>query len=117
MALLLAATFIDIEHFLIPDEITSGGIGDWDCFLALCFPQMMQTTSHARGFWLSLGAAAFGFGLLWAIVELGKLAFGNKRHRFEKEEPFAVRPSEGAMTLQIGDESFLLGRHLRPGIR
>ena len=59
-----------------------------------------------QSFWLSLGAAAFGFGLLWAIVELGKLAFGNKRHRFEKEEPFAVRPSEGAMTLQIGEEVF-----------
>ena len=38
--------------------------------------------------------------------EVGKLAFGNKRHRFEKEEPFAVQSSEGAMTLQIGEEVF-----------
>jgi len=105
VALLLTATFIDLEHFLIPDELTIGGIA-MGLFLSALFPQMMQTTSHAQSFWLSLGAAAFGFALLWAIVELGKLAFGNKRHRFEKEEPFAVRPSEGAMTLQIGEEVF-----------
>ena len=105
VALLLAATFIDLEHFLIPDEITVVGIA-MGLLLSALFPQMMQTSSHVESFWLSFGAAAFGFGLLWAIVELGKLAFGNKRHRFEKEEPFAVRPSEGAMTLQIGEEVF-----------
>jgi leader peptidase (prepilin peptidase)/N-methyltransferase len=105
VALLLTATFIDLEHFLIPDEITVGGIA-MGLLLSALFPQMMQTTSHLQSFWLSLGAAAFGFGLLWAIVELGKLAFGKKRHRFEKEEPFAVQSSEGAMTLQIGEEVF-----------
>jgi leader peptidase (prepilin peptidase)/N-methyltransferase len=105
VALLLTATFIDLEHFLIPDEITVGGTA-MGLFLSALFPQMMQTTSHAQSFLFALGAAGFGFGLLWAIVELGKLAFGNKRHRFEKEEPFALRPSEGAMTLQIGEEVF-----------
>ena len=105
VALLLTATFIDLEHFLIPDEITVGGIA-MGLLLSALFPQMMQTTSHLQSFWLSLGAAAFGFSLLWAIVELGKLAFGKKRHRFEKEEPFAVQSSEGAMTLQIGEEVF-----------
>ena len=105
VALLLTATFIDLEHFLIPDEITLGGIAV-GLLLSALFPPMMQTTSHMQSFWLSLGAAGFGFGLLWAIVELGKLAFGNKRHRFEKAESFAVRSSEGAMTLQIGEEVF-----------
>ena len=57
-----------------------------------------------RAFVFSLAAAGFGFGLLWLIVEIGKLAFGNKRHRFEKEEPFAVRPDGDAVTLQIGEE-------------
>ena len=44
-------------------------------------------------------------GLLWLIVELGKLAFGSKRHRFEKEEPFALRQDGDAVTLQIGEET------------
>jgi leader peptidase (prepilin peptidase) / N-methyltransferase len=105
VALLLSATFIDLEHFLIPDEITLGGIA-MGLLLSALFPQMMQANSHLQSLSLSLGAAAFGFAVLWAIVELGKLAFGNKRHRFENEEPFAVRPSDGAMTLQIGEEVF-----------
>ncbi len=105
VALLLTATFIDIEHFVIPDEITFGGIVT-GLLLSALFPQMMQTTSHIQSFCFSLGAAGFGFALLWGIVELGKLAFGNKRHRFDKEEPFAVRATGGAMTLQIGEEVF-----------
>jgi leader peptidase (prepilin peptidase)/N-methyltransferase len=36
----------------------------------------------------SLGGAAAGYGALWAVVELGKLAFGRKRIAFEKAEPF-----------------------------
>jgi leader peptidase (prepilin peptidase) / N-methyltransferase len=105
VALLLTATFIDLEHFLIPDEITLGGIAA-GLLLSALFPPMMETSSHLQSFLFSLGAAAFGFALLWMIVELGKLAFGNKRHRFEKEEPFVVRPSGGAVTLQIGEEVF-----------
>jgi len=104
LALLIVATFIDIEHFIIPDEITLGGTAS-GLLLSALFPQMMQTPSRLEAFCFSLGAAAFGFGLLWLIVELGKLAFGNKRHRFEKEEPFALRPDGDAVTLQIGDET------------
>jgi leader peptidase (prepilin peptidase) / N-methyltransferase len=103
LALLIAATFIDIEHFLIPDEITLGGAAA-GLILSALFPQMMQATSHFESLCFSLGAAALGFGLLWLIVELGKMAFGRKRHRFEKEEPFAIRPEGDAATLQIGEE-------------
>jgi leader peptidase (prepilin peptidase)/N-methyltransferase len=104
LALLIAATFIDIEHFIIPDEITWGGTAT-GLLLSVFFPQMMQTPSRLEAFGYSLAAAAFGYGLLWLIVELGKLAFGNKRHRFEKEEPFALRPNGDDVTLQIGDET------------
>ena len=104
LALLIAATFIDIEHFIIPDEITRGGTAA-GLLLSILFPQMMQTPSRLEAFGFSLAAAAFGYGLLWLIVELGKLAFGNKRHRFEKEEPFTLRPQGDDVTLQIGDET------------
>lgn len=102
-ALLIAATFIDIDHLLIPDEITLGGTAIGLC-LSVLVPPMMQTSSRIESLGLSLAAAAFGFALLWLIVELGKLAFGKKRHRFEKEEPFSVRPEGEAVTLQIGGE-------------
>ncbi len=104
LALLIAATFIDIEHFIIPDEITRGGTAAGLLF-SILFPQMMQTPSRLEAFGFSLAAAAFGYGLLWVIVELGKLAFGSKRHRFERGEPFALRQNGDDVTLQIGDET------------
>src|SRR5882672_9846802 len=45
LAGLIVATFIDFEHFIIPDEITLGGIV---VGLAVCFllPQLQDATSH-----------------------------------------------------------------------
>ena len=39
------------------------------------------------GVWALVGAA-LGYAALWAVVELGKKAFGKKKLRFEKPEPF-----------------------------
>jgi leader peptidase (prepilin peptidase) / N-methyltransferase len=104
LALLIVAAFIDIEHFIIPDEISWSGTTAGVLFSVL-FPQMMQTTSRLEAFSFSLASAVFGFGLLWLVVEFGKLAFGNKRYCFEKEEPFALRQNGDAVTLQIGNET------------
>ncbi|HEY5742917.1 MAG TPA: prepilin peptidase [Terrimicrobiaceae bacterium] len=104
LALLIAATFIDIEHFIIPDEITIGGTAA-GLFLSALFPKLMRASSHVEALCFSFGAAVLGFGLLWLIVELGKLAFGTKRHRFAKDEPFAFRGEGEAVTLQIGEET------------
>ena len=91
LALLIAAAFIDIEHFIIPDEITLGGAAA-GLLLSILLPPDDANALPIRVLCLSLAAAAFGYGLLWLVVELGKLAFGNKRHSFEKEEPFVLRP-------------------------
>jgi leader peptidase (prepilin peptidase) / N-methyltransferase len=104
LALLIVAALIDIEHFIIPDEISWGGTAA-GLLLSSLFPQMMQTPSRLEAFGFSLGAAVFGFALLWLVVESGKLAFGNKRHHFEKEEPFALKQNGDAVTLQIGTET------------
>lgn len=104
LALLIAATFIDIEHFIIPDEITWGGtlLG---LALSPILPELMATSSRGMAFLRSLGGAALGFGLLWGIVELGKLAFGKKRHKFESAEAFTWQREGEKITLQIGEES------------
>ncbi len=104
LALLIAATFIDIEHFIIPDEITWGGTAA-GVLLSFLLPEMMQASSRLAALGSSIAAAAFGYGLLWLIVELGKVAFGSKRHRFDNEEPFALRQEGEAVTLQIGSET------------
>jgi len=104
LALLIAATFIDIEHFIIPDEITWGGtiIG---IIISAALPQLMGVESHLVAAGLSLCGAALGFGLLWLIVEFGKLAFGKKRHAFPENEIFHWKRQEEAMTITLGEET------------
>lgn len=103
-ALLLAATFIDLEHFIIPDEITLGGtvLG---ILLSAAIPEMMESTSHSRGFGFSILGAASGFAVVFLIVELGKLAFGKVRHRFAVPEEFEWRREGGSATLRIGNDT------------
>ncbi|MCO5053490.1 MAG: prepilin peptidase [Verrucomicrobiae bacterium] len=74
---LIVATFIDFEHFIIPDEITIGGtiVGLVFSFYA---PLHDQVTALA-GFWQGVIGAVVGWGLIYAIVRLGKLMFGRQR--------------------------------------
>ncbi len=104
ISLLIAATFIDIGHFIIPDEITLGGtVAGVLCCLVL--PGLMDTTSRIAAGGLSLAGAALGAGLLWLVVEGGKLAFGKKKLRFDKAEDFCwVRDGDRA-DLRIGGET------------
>jgi len=98
MALLVAITFIDAEHLIIPTGLTWAGsaIG-----LAACavWPQLPVMGGEAGG-WLSglkhgaIGWAA-GFIGLSCVVELGKLAFGKKALKFEKAVPWSLREPEG----------------------
>jgi len=75
---LITATFIDFEHFIIPDEITIGGIGaGFLCALAL--PQMLGQTTRLGALKESLLGIGVGAGLIYAILRLGKLLFGRQR--------------------------------------
>jgi leader peptidase (prepilin peptidase)/N-methyltransferase len=64
--ILLGISLTDAKHYIIPDEFTLGGlvIG-----LALSF------VPGAVGWKQSVAGAALGFGLLWLVAVLGKLAF------------------------------------------
>lgn len=101
--LLVAATFIDLEHFIIPDEITWGGTA---CGVAasLAFPGLMGVQSPVEALLHSLGGAALGFGVVLAIVELGKLAFGRITHTFEPAESFAIDTGGAEPVLEIAGE-------------
>lgn len=78
MAGLITASFIDLGHYIIPDEITKGGIGV-GLLCSFFVPALHGQTTAAGGLVLSgLGAAA-GAGLIYAIVRLGKLLFGRQK--------------------------------------
>ncbi len=75
----IAATFIDFEHFIIPDEITIGGIvvGFLCSFVvpALHGPGLAATDSLKA----SVLGIVVGGGLILVILQAGKLVFGRQK--------------------------------------
>ncbi len=104
LSLLIVGTFIDLEHFIIPDEITWGGVAA-GIVLSFAFPVMMNSKSHVMGLAWSAAGAATGYGMLWIVVELGKLAFGKRRIVLEKPERFTWTRHGDDADLQSGDET------------
>lgn len=103
VSLLVVATFIDFEHFIIPDEITWGGAAA-GVLLSLAFPQMMDAITRWEALARSVGGAAVGFGLLFLVVEGGKLAFGKIRHTFLEAEDFEWRRDGDRIVLTLAGE-------------
>jgi len=94
LSLLVAGTFIDLEHFILPHEITMGGtVAGILC--ATWAPTLVEQESHTQGLLISFLSAFMGLGLLWSVVELGKLAFGRLRHKFTEPAPWSItEPNE-----------------------
>lgn len=74
----IAATFIDFEHFIIPDEITIGGIVA-GVFCSFFVPQLHETNDLASAMKQSFLGIAVGGGLIYGILRLVKLAFGKQK--------------------------------------
>lgn len=75
---LIAATFIDFEHYIIPNEITLGGV-IVGFVLSIAVPPLQHTYSHGLAAARSLGGILTGGLVLLAIAEFGKLLFGRFR--------------------------------------
>jgi leader peptidase (prepilin peptidase)/N-methyltransferase len=113
VSLLIVATFIDFEHFIIPDEITWGGAVAGIVF-SLLVPQLHHQEfgnwmGHLTAGGWALAGAALGFALLWLISVLGKAAFGKKTLKFDP--PAAMtwthdHESDSAK-LKVGDDEML----------
>jgi len=74
----IAATFIDIEHFIIPDEITIGGIVAGFLLSALV-PALHHAATPAEALKASLAGIIVGGGVVYLILRGGKLAFGKEK--------------------------------------
>ncbi|MFK5924498.1 MAG: prepilin peptidase [Verrucomicrobiota bacterium] len=94
-ALLICAIFIDIDHLIIPDSITLGGVvAGW--IAVLLVPDLMGEVSRLKALWLSVVGAAAGYGLLWAVVQFGKLAFGRTKQEFDPPAAWSIGQEEDA---------------------
>ncbi len=105
LSLLVAATFIDFDHFIIPDSITIGGLVV-GLVASVALPELHAETSHWRGLWMGVVGAAAGFGLLWVVVNLGKLAFGRIKFEFDEPTEWSISqpdPEENPV-IRIGDD-------------
>jgi leader peptidase (prepilin peptidase)/N-methyltransferase len=96
LAGLIAASFIDFKHFIIPDKITIGGILiGFICSLLL--PQLHGQKLAAAGMFQSLLGIAVGAALVYFILRTGKLLFG--KQRVELAGPARILFTETAMIL------------------
>ncbi len=71
---LIVATFIDLEHRIIPDEISLGGIVVGLIF-SFALPQMHATYSHWLSLWKSFLGVLIGGGSIYAMGMLGDWLF------------------------------------------
>lgn len=95
----IAATFIDFEHFIIPDEITLGGVVV-GFVLSFACPQLMGETVHWKGALFSLAGILCGGGVLFGVVELGKVLFGKRKVPLEPGEIIRIQEQK----LILGEE-------------
>lgn len=106
VSLLVAATFIDFEHFIIPDEITIGGTIAGVVASGIV-PELMNTASRGRALLTSILSAALGYVVLWVVLEAGKKVFGKKRIRLEAPTPFTWTRKGDDADFVVGEEEGL----------
>lgn len=71
---LILGTFVDFEHYILPDSVTIGGMVA-GLILSPLIPELHGMASAAGGFKSALLGMAVGFGLLQAVAIIGRLAF------------------------------------------
>tara|TARA_R110002096_G_scaffold4493_26_gene20976 strand:- start:4685 stop:5881 length:1197 start_codon:yes stop_codon:yes gene_type:complete len=126
VSLLISATFIDFEHYIIPDSLNWGGavvalllagllplLSSWFPGSGIVNQAVVDDSSLPNAIWYrglmwSAIGGIVGWGLLKAVVEGGKLAFGRKIHEFEEALPWKIHQpdKDGEPQLEIGTDVY-----------
>jgi leader peptidase (prepilin peptidase)/N-methyltransferase len=117
----IVATFIDFEHFIIPDEITIGGTVAGFILSAIA-PALHSTVTATIALQRSALGIAVGFGAVYGVVRLGKLLFGREHielppsSRVVFHEEGVILPDRdipfGEIFYRDSDTIRLRGRHI-----
>ena len=110
-SLLIAATFIDFDHFIIPDSITIGGT------IAGLVASFAIPALHGEAVWWQGGikgliGAVVGFSFLWLIVLMGKMMFGKIHHKFGEPADFEISQpggEEAPIMIRLGEHNYEWG--------
>ncbi|MGV3773220.1 MAG: prepilin peptidase [Verrucomicrobiales bacterium] len=93
MAGFIVATFIDLEHMIIPDEITIGGIVT-GLICSLLVPALHFASTRGESMKASMIGAAVGWGLVFLVLNGGKLLFGRQKIVLDGETTIKFTESE-----------------------
>ncbi len=89
LSLFVAGLYIDLDHFILPDEITLGGAA-----VGLICSAVVPSFLGYDVWWQNLAAsaagAAVGYLLLRAVVELGKKMFGKRKAIFDPPVAWSI---------------------------
>jgi leader peptidase (prepilin peptidase)/N-methyltransferase len=110
VSLVVAATFIDFEHFIIPDEITIGGTIA-GILASVAIPELQGTDLRLAALIRSVLAAGLGYLTLLFVLEAGKIAFGKKRIPLDGPTPFTWKREGDDADFAVGAERSLWSDH------
>jgi leader peptidase (prepilin peptidase)/N-methyltransferase len=71
---LIVVFFVDLEHQIIPDEISLGGIA-FGLAVSLLYPSIQSALTHRQALLKSLAGLALGGGIFWLIRIVGGKVF------------------------------------------
>lgn len=71
---LVMGSFIDIDHYILPDRVTLGGIV-LGLFCSFMVPELHNAGGRVSSLLLSFAGAAIGFGVLWLVAIIGRMIF------------------------------------------
>ena len=103
---LIASTFIDLEHFIIPDELTKGGMVAGVIF-SVAAPELHGAYLNmeiGRGIALinSFMGMICGGAIIYGVVRVGKALFG--KQTFSSEKPVRVTFATHAMYMETEED-------------
>ncbi|MEI6084169.1 MAG: prepilin peptidase [Verrucomicrobiota bacterium] len=95
----IVATFIDFEHFIIPNEITLGGVVV-GFIVSVLYPPLHGDVTIGMAALHSFLGILCGGGVLYLVVEAGKLMFGKRKVPLDPGTLIVIADQK----IQVGEE-------------
>ena len=102
VSLFLVGMFVDLEHYILPDEVTLGGTAVGVLLSAVFYQSLQSAPDWITGLLRSVIGLAAGGGILYGVRWFGNVLFGRKVHEFEKGVSLVL--DKGRLRLDDGEE-------------
>jgi leader peptidase (prepilin peptidase)/N-methyltransferase len=107
VAVLASLSIVDLEEKVIPRKVWL-----WVFCAALVaaffYPELMGQSRDVEGLWQAVLGSIVGAGVIFSMVELGKVLFGKLRLSWENPQPYAIINNSGIWFLDDGESQIPL---------